>query len=125
MARIVVVDDSKFIATALTATLEDKGHEVVGAGSDGNEGLELYKTHKPDLLLLDITMPNRDGRDCLEDVIKLNPDAKIIMISAIKEQEIVDSCLANGAKDFIQKPLQLGSDEYLDSFFTKINNALS
>ena len=124
MARILVVDDSKFIAVALTTALQEEGHEVVGRGSDGNEGLDLFKTHSPDLVLLDITMPNRDGRDCLIDILKEDPSAKIIMISAIKEQEIVDSCLNSGAKDFIQKPLQFGSDDYLKLFYAKIYNAL-
>ncbi len=125
MANILVVDDSKFIVTALTSALEQGGHTIVGTASDGNEGLETFKNTSPDLVLLDITMPNRDGRDCLSDILAASPSTPVIMISAIKEQEIVDGCLAAGAKDFIQKPLQLGNDSWLDEFYSKINQAVS
>merc|ERR1711916_209896 len=102
MANILVVDDSKFVVKTLIMALEGLGHQVIAHGTDGNEGFKLYKEHSPDLVLLDITMPNRDGRDCLEDIIAFDPGAKVIMVSAIKEQEIVDSCLSNGARSFIQ-----------------------
>ena len=125
MARVLVVDDSKFITVSLKAILEQGGHEVVGVGSDGIEGFELYQSTQPELVLLDITMPNRDGRDCLGDIITLDPNAKVIMISAIKEQEIVDGCIATGAKDFIEKPLQLGDEAYVASFYAKIQQALN
>jgi len=125
MARILVVDDSKFIAKALKRTLENGGHEVVGMGSDGVEGFELFKNEKPDLTLLDITMPNRDGRDCLYDIIQSDKDARVIMISAIKEQEVVDDCLNCGAKDFIQKPLDLNNDDGVQAFYGIINNGLN
>jgi len=125
MARILVVDDSKFIVQVLKKTLEGGGHEVVGIGSDGVEGFELFKEHNPDLTLLDITMPNRDGRDCLEDILNENANANVVMISAIKEQEVIDFCLEIGAKGFINKPLSLGTDESVQAFFNTINNGLN
>lgn len=124
MANILVVDDSKFVAKALTTVLGRFGHNVVAHGADGYEGFELFKTHQPDLTLLDITMPNRDGRDCLLDIIQHDANAKVIMISAIKEQEIVDFCLAQGAKGFIEKPLQVANPEYMDAFSGKLTNIL-
>lgn len=124
MAKILVVDDSNFIAKALKKTLESGGHEVVGIASDGVEGFELFKKKNPDLTLLDITMPNRDGRDCLYDIIQSNETARVIMISAIKEQEVVDDCLLCGAKDFIKKPLNLSDPDGLIDFFRVIDNAL-
>lgn len=125
MADILVVDDSKFIVSALRRALEKDGHTVVGSGHDGNEGFQLFLSLNPDLTLLDITMPNRDGRDCLEDIIEADADARVIMISAIKEQEIVDSCIEHGARDFIQKPLKLGDEQDLQAFYAKIAQALS
>lgn len=124
MAKILVVDDSKFVVTALTAALGSFGHAVVAHGADGNEGFALYKEHQPDLTLLDITMPNRDGRDCLIDIIEHDPNAKVVMISAIKEQDIVDFCMQQGAQGFIQKPLQIANAEYMDNFSNTIDQVL-
>jgi len=124
MARILIVDDSKFIVQVLQKTLESDGHEVVGKGTDGVEGFELFKEQKPDLTLLDITMPNRDGRDCLEDILKHDEHAHVIMISAIKDQEVIDFCLNIGAKGFLNKPLSVGSEEGIKAFYNTINNGL-
>ena len=125
MARILVVDDSKFIVRALKMALEGGGHEVVGMGADGAEGFELFKEHKPDLTLLDITMPNRDGRDCLEDIIKCDEQARVMMISAIKDQEVIDFCLSIGAKGFLSKPLNVSNEEGIQEFYSIINNGLN
>lgn len=125
MAKILVVDDSKFMAKTLKRALEGGGHEVVGMGSDGVEGYELFQSKRPDLTLLDITMPNRDGRDCLFDIMQRDKDARVIMISAIKEQDVVDDCLACGAKNFIQKPLNFIDKDSAEEFFSIINTALN
>jgi len=125
MARILVVDDSKFIVQVLKKALEGGGHEVVGIGSDGVEGFSLFKEHKPDLTLLDITMPNRDGRDCLEDILKHDDQARVIMISAIKEKEVIDFCLEIGAKGFINKPLSFTREESVQAFYSTIDNGLN
>ncbi|MCP5152787.1 MAG: response regulator [Ectothiorhodospiraceae bacterium] len=125
MARILVVDDSKFVARAMTAALTSAGHEVIAIGHDGNEGAALFREHRPDLVLLDITMPNRDGRDCLADILATDPGARVVMVSAIKEQDVVSDCLAHGALDFISKPLQLGDPAYLEGFAATIDRAAS
>ena len=124
MARILIVDDSKFIVQVLKKSLESDGHEIVGMGTDGVEGFNLFKEHKPELTLLDITMPNRDGRDCLEDILKHDAHARVIMISAIKEQEVIDFCLNIGAKGFLNKPLSVTTDEGIQAFFNTINSGL-
>jgi len=124
MAKILLVDDSKFIVQVLKKTLESGGHEVVAMGTDGVEGLNLFKEHNPDLTLLDITMPNRDGRDCLEDILKHDKHAKVIMISAIKDQEVKDFCINIGAKGFINKPLSFGTEESVEAFYNTINSGL-
>ena len=124
MAKILLVDDSKFIVQVLKKTLESDGHEIVAMGTDGVEGFNLFKEHKPDLTLLDITMPNRDGRDCLEDILKHDEHAKVIMISAIKDQEVKDFCMNIGAKGFINKPLSFNTDESVEAFYNTINSGL-
>jgi len=124
MATVLVVDDSKFIRLALTEALKSFGHNVIAEAGDGAEGFTQYKTLHPDLVLLDITMPNRDGRACLQDILKANPAAKVVMISAIKEQSVVEFCLSEGAKGFIEKPLLFASDDYMRRFESTISQAL-
>lgn len=103
MAKIVLCDDSKVILMLLNQKLQQAGHEIVGKGSDGCEGVKLYEEKRPDLVLLDITMPNKDGRECLAEILKINSNAKVVMISAIKDGNVVNECLRIGAKGFISK----------------------
>lgn len=124
MARVLVVDDSGFQAKQMAKELEKLGHEVVGIGKDGNEGLALYLEHRPDLTTLDITMPNKDGRDCLRDIKKENPDARVIMISAVKKMEIVRECLNLGAFNVLAKPINFRDKEASDHFRSIIDEAI-
>jgi two-component system chemotaxis response regulator CheY len=103
MARIVLCDDSRTILTLFGAKLQAAGHSVVGKASDGEQGVKMYEATRPDLVLLDITMPNKDGRECLADIIKSDPSAKVIMISALRDDAVVAECLKLGAKGFISK----------------------
>ena len=124
MPRIAIVDDSLFLAGRIKAYLESQGHEIVGVADDGISGFELYKTAHPDLITLDITMPNRDGFECMKDIIIFNPKANVIVISAIDEQAIIVDCMSNGAKGFIEKPLQFKSDLFCQDFNQTISDAL-
>ena len=124
MANILVVDDSKLIAHVMHEKLEEAGHRVVACGHDGHEGFALYQEHLPDLVLLDITMPNRDGRDCLEDILGFDSNARVIMVSSIQESEIVDACLKLGALEFIFKPLKLRDEAFVQSFLKTLDKAL-
>lgn len=103
MARIVLCDDSRSALSFFERKLKEAGHEIVGKGRDGNEGFKDFKESKPDLMLLDVTMPNRDGRECLEDILRFDPSATIIMVSAIRETAVANECFAQGAKAFISK----------------------
>jgi two-component system, chemotaxis family, chemotaxis protein CheY len=103
MAKILLCDDSKSALSLIERKLLSAGHETVGKGRDGHEGLQLYKDTKPDLMLLDITMPNRDGRECLEDIMKFDPAAKVVMVSALKKDALTEECIAMGAKGFVSK----------------------
>jgi two-component system chemotaxis response regulator CheY len=103
MAKILVVDDSNTILKMVTRKLTECGHEVVGTGQDGEEGIRLFREKQPDLVLLDITMPNKDGRACLEEIIAFKPSAKVIMLSSVSTDDVMNECLKLGARAFISK----------------------
>ena len=125
MARIILVDDSVFITTALANFLETDGHQVVATGENGFEGVALYKDHKPDLAMLDITMPNKDGRSCLTEILEHDPLARVLMVSAIKARPVIMECLTAGAKGYVEKPLRLHDEGFCTGFRETIEMALS
>ncbi len=102
-ARILLIDDSKILRTLLGKIVERAGHEVAGYGEDGVQGLSLFLSTKPDFTLMDVTMPNMSGKECLEAILKHSPHAKVIMISGLADPEIEKDCLRLGAKAFISK----------------------
>ena len=124
MARILLVDDSAFLVKQIREFLETEGHEVVAEGHDGLEGIDLYLEHRPDLMLLDITMPNKDGRQCLEEVMCADPDARAIIVSAIKDRKMIMSCLSLGARGFVEKPLKFKDAAFCSDFRNAILEAL-
>jgi two-component system, chemotaxis family, chemotaxis protein CheY len=103
MAKILVVDDAVFMRMRCAKLLTDNGFEV-DLASDGSEAIEKYKEHKPDGVLLDITMPNMDGLTTLQELIRMDPEAKITMMTAMGQQSMVIEALKNGASDFVVKP---------------------
>lgn len=125
MAKFVLIDDSKFILSATSKFLSAEGHEVVACGRDGEEGVELVKAHKPDLILLDLTMPNADGRECLRNIRDNDPQARVLVVSAIRDKEIITECLEAGAKGYIEKPMRFRRPEFRDEFLAKIQEALA
>lgn len=118
MARILIADDALFMRTILKNLLEKNGHTVIGEAGNGNEAYELYKELKPDVVTMDITMPECDGLHGLHKIINDYPDARIIMCSAMGQQIMVLDAIKTGAKDFIVKPFD--TTRVLDS----INKAL-
>ncbi|KUP06830.1 chemotaxis protein CheY [Bacillus coahuilensis m2-6] len=104
MARILIVDDAKFMRLTLKNMLENGSHEIVGEGENGQEAIDLYREFKPDLLTLDITMPVKSGLEALKEIHTEFPDAKVIMCSAMGQQKMVVEAIESGAKDFIVKP---------------------
>ncbi|MCH7553100.1 MAG: response regulator [Chloroflexi bacterium] len=105
MAKIMVVDDAAFMRMKTAKLLTENGYEVVQAGN-GAEAVENYKTEKPDAVLLDITMPDMDGLTALKHLIKLDPKARVAMVTAMGQQTIVMDAIKAGAKDFVVKPFQ-------------------
>lgn len=106
MARIMIVDDAAFVRLTLKNILEKDGHVVVGEAENGLEALDKYMECKPDLVTLDITMPEANGIDALKAIKKYDPDAKCVMCSAMGQQAMVVEAMQNGARDFIVKPFQ-------------------
>lgn len=104
--KILIVDDAAFMRMMIKDILTKNGFEVVGEAADGQQAVELYKEHHPDLVTMDITMPEMDGITALKEIRKISPDAKIIMCSAMGQQAMVIDAIQAGAKDFIVKPFQ-------------------
>ncbi|RYM07173.1 response regulator [Sporolactobacillus sp. THM7-7] len=104
--RILVVDDAAFMRMMLKDILTKNGYEVVGEGANGQEAVAKYDELKPDLVTLDITMPEMDGIEALKKIKALDPECKVIMCSAMGQQTMVIDAIQAGAKDFIVKPFQ-------------------
>lgn len=113
--RIVIVDDSIFLIQQLKNFLEGLGFQVVGTGTDGYQAVALYREHKPDLITLDITMPNKDGMEALAEIMDEFPDANVMMISAIQGQEMT-KCIKIGAKAYMEKPLLFNDGQFVSDF---------
>ena len=103
--RVLVVDDSMFIAKQLGQIFTSEGFEIAGTASDGAQGVEKYKELKPDLVTMDITMPVMDGVSALEKILEFDKEAKVIMVSALGKEDVVKKSLLMGAKSYIVKPL--------------------
>lgn len=108
VGRILLVDDAKFMRVTLGTILKKAGHEIVGEGENGREAVELYGNLQPDLVMMDITMPEMSGLDAMKEIKKKNPSAKVIMCSAMGQQKVVVESIEAGAKDFIVKPFDEG-----------------
>ncbi|WP_409253711.1 response regulator [Bacillus sp. SCS-153A] len=104
--KILIVDDAAFMRMMIKDILTKNGFEVVGEAADGNQAVEKYKELTPDLVTMDITMPEKDGIAALKEIKGLDANAKIIMCSAMGQQAMVIDAIQAGAKDFIVKPFQ-------------------
>ena len=105
VAKVMVVDDAAFMRLRACKVLQDNGHEVLQA-ENGADAVRLYAEHRPDAVLLDITMPEMDGLEALKEIRKIDPSARVAMVTAMGQQAIVMEALRAGAKDFILKPFQ-------------------
>lgn len=107
MAKILIVDDSIIMRKNLEYLLKQEGHEVVGQAINGKQAVSMYETLHPDLVTMDISMPMMSGTDAVTEIIKLDPLAKIVMISAINQKQMVFEAIKNGAKHYIVKPIEV------------------
>ncbi|SEB03177.1 two-component system, chemotaxis family, response regulator CheY [Thalassobacillus cyri] len=104
--KVLIVDDAAFMRMMIKDILTKNGFEVVGEAQDGQEAIDKYEETSPDLVTMDITMPEMDGITALKEIKQRHPDAKIIMCSAMGQQAMVIDAIQAGAKDFIVKPFQ-------------------
>ena len=106
MAKILIVDDAAFMRMMIKNILIKEGYDVVGEAENGAQAVEKYKELNPDLVTMDITMPEMDGISAVKEIMKINKGAKVDMCSAMGQQAMVIEAIQAGAKDFIVKPFQ-------------------
>lgn len=106
MASVLIVDDAAFMRMMIKDILTKNNYEVVGEAANGQEAVEKFKELRPDLVTMDITMPEMDGIEALRNIKQIDSDAKVIMCSAMGQQAMVIDAIQSGAKDFIVKPFQ-------------------
>ena len=105
MARFLVVDDAAFMRMRCVKLLKEEGHETIEA-ENGKLAVEAYQANKPDAVLMDITMPEMDGIEALKAIIAHDPAARVAMVTAVGQQDMVMTALKAGARDFVVKPFQ-------------------
>ncbi|OQP04115.1 response regulator [Geobacillus sp. 44B] len=106
MARILIVDDAKFMRITLAKILQKANHTIIGEAENGKEAVELYQSLHPDIVILDITMPVMNGIEAVRAIKQVDRNAKIIICSAIGQQRMVVEAIEAGAADFIVKPFE-------------------
>ncbi len=109
MARVMIVDDALFMRQMLIKILVGEGHEICAEASNAKEAVEKYKQFKPDFVTMDIVMPmmeELDGIGAVREIIKIDPKAKVLIVSAMGQQSLVVEAIRAGAKDFVSKPVQ-------------------
>lgn len=106
MCKVLICDDTAFMRLIMRELVEQAGMEVVSEAANGQEAIVNYMKFKPDLVTMDITMPELDGLAALKKIMSIDQNAKIIMCSALGQQRMVVEALQHGAKDFIVKPVQ-------------------
>jgi two-component system, chemotaxis family, chemotaxis protein CheY len=105
-SRVLIVDDAAFMRMMIKDILEKNGFQVIGEANNGLKAVELYKKEKPDIVTMDITMPDMDGIEAVKAIRAFDPAAKVIMCSAMGQQTMVMDAIRAGARDFIVKPFQ-------------------
>lgn len=106
MAKVLIVDDTAFMRKLLKSILFGAGFDIAGEAENGKQAVELYKSLKPDVVTMDVVMPEMTGIDALKQIKSIDKDAKIVMCSAIGQEKIVISAIKLGARGYIIKPFQ-------------------
>lgn len=106
MNKVLIVDDAAFMRGNIKQMLSNNGYEVIGEAENGLEGVRKYKELSPDIVTMDITMPEMSGIQAVQEIRKINPRAKIIMVSAMGQQNFVLEAIKSGATGFVVKPFK-------------------
>ena len=119
---VLIVDDVPYVRKTLKQILSARGLKVVGEAENGEEAIRLYQETKPDLVTMDLAMPVLNGIDATREIIKLDPEARIIVLSAMMQENLVSDAVIAGAKDYILKPFQ--TDEVMKVIQTVLYDGL-
>lgn len=106
MATVLIVDDAAFMRISIKNMLTKNGYDVVGEAENGQVAVEMYKELSPDIVTMDITMPVMTGLDALKEITKVDPQSKVVMVSAMGQEAMVRDAIVSGAKGFIVKPFK-------------------
>ena len=120
MAKILIVDDAAFMRMMIKDILTKGGFEIAGEAADGNEAVAKYNELKPDLVTLDITMPNKDGIQALKEIKAADPNATCVMCSAMGQQSMVIDAIQSGAKEDEVKRMSVTADEYVNDIMAGV-----
>jgi len=104
--RILIVDDANFMRTIVKDTLAPRGYTICGEACNGNEAVQKYQALKPDLVTMDITMKEKDGVEAAREILAGDPNARIVMVTALGQEKMLIDCMSLGVKDFVVKPFQ-------------------
>ncbi|WP_135079605.1 response regulator [Terasakiella sp. SH-1] len=115
--KVLVVDDSLIAQKKLIAILKGMGHEIVGTARTGSKAIEAYGEHKPDIVTMDITMPDMDGIEATRHILKDNPEALIVMVTSHGQEQMIMSALDAGAKGYVLKPVK---EDSVEEMFTQV-----
>jgi two-component system chemotaxis response regulator CheY len=103
---VLICDDAAFMRSMLSDILTQANFEVVGEAQTGVEAVEKYRQLRPDLITIDILMPDQSGIDAVKEIVQFDPDARVLMCSALGQQSLVVAAIQAGARDFVVKPFQ-------------------
>jgi len=106
MHRLLIVDDALIMRMKIREVATRAGWTVAAEAKSGSEAVQLYETHRPDLVTMDLVMPEMDGLEALRAIRQLDPEASVVMVSAVNQKEKLRECIAAGAVDFVIKPFQ-------------------
>lgn len=118
--KVIIIDDSNFVVNNLVRFFtEQLSFDVVATANDGECAVDLYKKNHPDLITLDLMMPKKDGVTALTEILSIDADAKVMMISAVRGDKML-RCMGMGAKGYMQKPLQFQDPDYVADFIETV-----
>jgi len=117
--KLLIVDDSMIMRKSISLFVKKKDIEIVGEAANGKIALDLFKERDPDIVTMDLTMPEIDGYACIEEMIKIKPGVKILVITALQGKEAAIRAMELGAKGFLKKPI---NDENLEKSFNDLMN---
>lgn len=109
--RILIVDDIPFVRKAMNQILTRLGHEIVGEATNGREAIDLYVQTQPDFVLMDLAMPLMNGIEATRQIMKINSQANVVILSSLTQENLISEAILAGAKDYVVKPFEASEVE--------------